>query len=144
MLEYHQLTDLDFRLLEAVEGSGSIAVLDLLARFENRDTTSLRIDILSKPDRLHVHPHIREPIPNTFYIEKNGMGGSAILRITPLGEKALEEWRMESAARAKRTREERLFKTVPIMISLLALVLSIISLLQSLQWIDISKAGILP
>ena len=144
------LTDFDYEILEKVSKYPTIEERLLIESFPKQAAVQLRITFLSQSDyREILHGH-RLPIPDTSYIEhiyahiqdESGADDSVYtgkLRITPLGLKVLEEWRLHENKRRWKLWEDRAWK----FISLLALIVAIISLLQSLHWIHLEKSEIL-
>ena len=59
--------------------------------------------------------------------------------VTPTGEMLIEDYLLEHRQKQKAKWEDRLWKFVPIVISVLALIVATISLAQALHWIDIAK-----
>lgn len=150
MIPLNELTDFDYAILEKVAGSSNITELALTEAFPEQTAVKLRIDSLSQMD--YDYPF---PIPNTSYLQRiynhiqNEYGAddnvyTGKICITPLGQKALEEWRLQKKKEHRKLVEWRITKYAPIIISIIALIVAIISLLQSLHWIHLEQSEILP
>lgn len=150
MIPLNELTDFDYAILEKAASSSNITELALTEAFPEQTAVKLRIDSLSQMD--YDYPF---PIPNTSYLQRiynhiqNEDGAddnvyTGKICITPLGLKALEEWRLQKKKEHKKLVEWRISKYAPIVISILALTVAIISLLQSLHWIHLEQSEILP
>ena len=155
MIPVNDLTDFDYEILEKVAKCPTIEERLLIESFPKQAAIQLRITFLSQSDyREILHGH-RLPIPNTSYIEhvyahiQDEIGAddsvyTGKLRITPLGLKALEEWRLQKKKEHRKLVEWRITKYAPIVISIIAIIVAIISLLQSLHWIHLEQSEILP
>jgi hypothetical protein len=143
------LTVFDYEILEKVATSSPIEEAELIKTFPDQSVVKLRIDLLSKSD-YEISVGHRFPIPDTSYIEgiydqrldefgANTFVYTGKLQITSLGLKALEEWHLHKIKSHRKLQEERAWK----FISLLALIVAIISLLQSLHWIHLEKSELL-
>ena len=149
MIPVSELTDFDYEILEkALEGT--IQKQELIASFPNQSVAKLRVETLSRQDYRKVPASFPPPIPNTSYLRKITMSEigerpiyTGEIEITELGKKALEEWRLQKKENRRKLLEDRISKFAPIVISIIALIVAITSLLQSLHWIDLEKSAIL-
>jgi len=135
LIPVQELTDFDYEILEKVAVASAIEERELVECFPEQTAITLRIELLRKKDRHEGFHGIRPPIPNTSYLDI--IAGK--LKITPRGLKALEEWQLRKKKHLQKLREDRISKFAPIVISTIALIVAIISLLQSLHWIDLEK-----
>lgn len=144
MLNFNELTDFDFKILNYLYNSPNrtATIASIYALFQDDDSTKLRIDQLSTGTLASHGLFFKE---NTQYICYNfehyeddiGISHSKKLDsvyITPLGIKALEEHKNISSKLDKAKLEERCWRSV----SVIALIIAILSFLQSLHIIDLS------
>lgn len=143
MVDSKLLTEIDFQLLEYVQQSDGISFDDLVKNFRDRDTTEFRINQLAEGD-LQIRPHGFISVQNSSYLSREFRGNDVFFHITPIGKRTLEDWKFQKDRIFKKLMEDRFLKIAPILISMTALILSVLALLQSLGWIDISRAAILP
>ena len=143
MVDSKLLTEIDFQLLEYVQQSDGISFDDLIKNFRDRDTTEFRINQLAEGD-LQIRPHGFISVQNSSYLSREFRGNDVFFHITPIGKRTLEDWKFQKDRIFKKLMEDRFLKIAPILISMTALILSVLALLQSLGWIDISRAAILP
>ena len=143
MVDSKLLTEIDFQLLEYVQQSDGISFDDLVKNFRDRDTTEFRINQLAEGD-LQIRPHGFISVQSSSYLSREFRGNDVFFHITPIGKRALEDWKFQKDRIFKKLMEDRFLKIAPILISMTALILSVLALLQSLGWIDISRAAILP
>lgn len=142
LIPINELTDFDYDILEKVAQHSIIDEIELVEAFPEQVAVKLRIEKLLQPD---VESGIPFPIEGTAYLErdyimKQGRGiYTGKIQITPLGLKTLEDWHLRENKRRRKLWEYRAWK----FISLLALIVAIISLLQSLHWIHLEKSEIL-
>jgi hypothetical protein len=136
MLKEDDLTKLDYEIIEFVNDryvTSKDEIINTLS--SDAEATSLRIDILSRSDESHAKP--RFEILNTSYLHKiyenrNGMIlFTGKIQIAPLGKKALQDFReLQKEDRNAKT-EERIWKAIPIVISIIAIAISFMSLLKA-------------
>lgn len=144
MIPADKLTDMDFKLLKYVYKAlpEYIELKSLLSKFDDAEATLLRIEELSKLD----YSQYDLPIRNTSYLEfdyesyidKNGLENERRLdriTITPLGRKVFTDYLFTQKKQRNNKIEERLWKSI----SLIALIISILSFLQSIHVIDLVK-----
>ncbi|WP_278770232.1 hypothetical protein [Veillonella sp.] len=146
MIRYDELTDVDFKLLKYLYDAipNYVELESLLSKFNDRESTMLRIDLLSMPDC----SEYGFPISNTSYIAykyetyEDELGATQYnqlnsIKITTLGRKAYVDYLSVKNKESKNKLEERLWKSI----SLIALLISILSFLQSIHVIDLTKYG---
>ena len=149
MISYDSLTDFDFQILDAVYQHHSITVSQLQALFPNQRALQLRLRLLATPD-IEIYDHgFSAPVENTAYLELDcseiGMPYGDLeksvkaIQITALGIKTVEEHALHQQQIRKRLWEERIWKLTPICISILALIVATISLLEALHWIHLEQ-----
>lgn len=93
---------------------------------------------------MQIRPHGFLSVQNSSYLSREFRGNDVFFHITPIGKRALEDWKFQKDRIFKKLMEDRFLKIAPILISMTALILSVLALLQSLGWIDISRAALLP
>lgn len=146
LIPVNELTDFDYDILEKVAQHSIIDEIELVEAFPEQVAVKLRIEKLLQPD---VESGVPFPIEGTAYLErdyimKQGCGiYTGKIQITPLGLKTLEDWHLHKKKDRRKLLEWRISKYAPIIISIVALIVATISLLQSLHWIDLEKSVIL-
>ncbi len=140
MIPYNQLTAIDVNILKYLleNRNRKIHFHELLKEFNAFKSIEFRITLFSTPDR---KPFPYGAIPNTSYIRfdyetiRNDEGISKTHRtpfisITELGIKAIEDYDFDYAERHKMRVEDRIFRAIPICISLIALLFSAYTLFR--------------
>ncbi len=116
MINYENLTDFDFEILEKVSQSSDLTVTTLTFLLPNQKAVPLRVYTLSKPDYLKLpEVAVSIPVPNFCYLSK--LAGEK-LKLTQLGEKVLEDYHAAKRKDKRKLFEDRFWK----FISCLALV----------------------
>ena len=135
MISYNQLTAIDVNILKYLLANRhrKIHFQEVLEEFNSFKSIEFRITLFSTPDR---KPFPYGPITNTSYIRfdyetiQSDEGISRTHRtpfisITELGIKAIEDYDFDYAKRRKMRLEDRIFRTIPIIISFFALFFSL-------------------
>jgi len=135
LIPYDELTDFDFQILLAVYEHQPVTLEDLAGILPGHHALNLRVEMLSRCDMMVLSRGPALPRPGTSYLESDGES----ITITEHGIKAVEDWRLQCLKDSRALWEGRFWKLGPIIISILALAVATISLLQALKWIDIAK-----
>ena len=149
-IDYDELTDFDFQILNAVYEKQPISKKDLMLLFPYQKALDPRIETLATSERKEIINGFSIPIKNTAYlrfetIETRGSCGennvecTDKLLITELGIKTVEDWKLSKIQDSKQLWESRAWKLAPILISLVALIVAIVSLLEALHWIHLAQ-----
>ena len=151
MIDQDKLTDFDFEILQFVSDHHRVRETSIPALSQPSAALQYRIDVLSTPDRkTYSGSSLSIPISNSSYLNRiyetvtDEYGFShgnytGFIEISELGVKALEEWHLANKKASRKLWEERLWKFAPLPISITALAVAIISLLQALHWIQLAK-----
>ena len=129
----NEIDELDYEILSCLEDS-PLNKDSLIASFPDQTAPAFRLD------RLCESSHIAHVYEDEFYGRSGSTIYTGMVEITEQGLKALADWKLQRKKERRKLREERAWK----FISLLALIVAIISLLQSLHWIHLEKSEILP
>ena len=140
MIPYNQLTAIDVNILKYLLANRhrKIHFQEVLEEFNSFKSIEFRITLFSTTDR---KPFPYGAIPNTSYIRFNyetirsdeGISKTQktpFISITDLGIKAIEDYDFDYVERHKIRVEDRFFRTVPIIISLIALSFSAYALFR--------------
>ena len=106
MVDSKLLTEIDFQLLEYVQQSDGISFDDLVKHFRDRDTTEFRINQLAEGD-LQIRPHGFISVQNSSYLSREFRGNDVFFHITPIGKRALEDWKFQKDRIFKKLMEDR-------------------------------------
>lgn len=136
MISYHDLSEFDFQLLDTIYQNQPVSIEKLEDLLPNQRNIRLRLELLAEPDWASGFRGMKFAISNTSYID---FDDANTVRTTALGKKAIEEWTLQEKIASKQLWENRLWKFVPICISLLALIVATISLLEALHWIHLEQ-----
>ena len=136
MIPYQDLSELDLQLLNAIYQNQPISVKELDSLLQNQHTVRLRIKLLAEPDWVPGIRGMKFAVDNTSYVSFDDTGA---VRTTELGKRAVEEWHLQKKAASRKLWEIRLWKFFPICISLLALIVETVSLLEALRWIHLEQ-----
>ena len=139
MIPYTQLTPIDVNVLKFLLANRhrKIHFNEVLEEFNSFKSIEFRITLFSTPNRKPLYGSI----PNTSYIRfdyetiRSDEGISKthktpFISITDLGVKAIEDYDFDYVERRKLRIEDRFFRTVPIIISLIALSFSAYALFR--------------
>lgn len=142
LLDYSELTDFDFKILDHVYNAQNrtASLPSIYSLFKDNQSTKLRIDQLVTGIRDTNGFYYKE---NTQYLcfdyehyeDEIGVTHAKRLNtvyITPLGIKALEEYKNTQHKQSVQKAEDRFWKACPILIALFALFVSAVSFLQSI------------
>ena len=142
MIPYNQLTAIDVNILKYLLANRhrKIHFHEVLEEFNSFKSIEFRITLFSTPERKS-YPYVSTPISNTSYIRfeyetirsEEGFSKSCrtpFISITELGIKAIEDYDFDYAERHKMRVEDRIFRAIPIGISLIALLFSAYALFR--------------
>lgn len=123
------MTKFDFEVLLFVEKVGVISEAQLIKKFPDECLcTKLRLNRLSEPEYFNLlGSSLKYPKENSSFLEIEEEGGERCYCITDLGRMALLEYKDQEELERARRWEYLFFKVAPIIISVIALVVSTLS-----------------
>ena len=140
MIPVNELTDLDYEILEKL-ALAPMTETALTDSFPKQSAVKHRIQLLMDydyDDSVVTFGGVLFPKSDTYYIQYSTTN-TDLLELSSHGLKAWEDWKWQKKHDRQKVLEDRALKIIPIVISISALIVATISLLQALHWIDLAR-----
>ena len=140
MLPISDLTNLDYEILETL-ALVPMPESALINSFPSQSSVKHRIQLLMDydyDDSMVAFGGVLFPKSDTYYIQHSPTN-TDLLELSAHGLKAWDDWKWQKKRDRQKILEDRAWKIIPIVISISALIVATISLLQALHWIDLAR-----